>query len=347
LLSCFICRLRGEDERECCKSRWGGGGGRSERWKNGECKGMQSLHRPGHRIAMTLYFALSATYSMLMPIAENNVHTRWTTACRLVGLAVEKALASDRTRKIKLIDFSRLPRFLSHDIRSAEHVTRALRSVELCSSVDLISLFSLMKFDRDCDRNSLLVIFTDACDYDRGNLNLTHLPNCALRFVCVLQENLVDDAQIARLLAITLATEGFIGDCDPKEVEPFLPYFISDYDSLETCSKYLAKDLFDTPVYKLKCGSLMAYFKVWLLKYVLEKYVNIKSWTRTYTHIYICICIYIYLYMSSFTTRCLRCYRSCMFHALILVLNTAAYVVTNTNVRFLRVFFQQVFQKMF
>ncbi|VDN22536.1 unnamed protein product [Gongylonema pulchrum] len=98
--------------------------------------------------------------------------------------------------------------------------------------------------------------------YTPEELNLAHLPNCTLRFACVLEDHLSDYDQIAKLLAITVETECFSGDSDAKEIEPLMPYSISDYDSLETYAKRLAQDLFDTPVYTLKCGSLEGYFNV-------------------------------------------------------------------------------------
>ncbi|VDN26096.1 unnamed protein product [Gongylonema pulchrum] len=103
------------------------------------------------------------------------------------------------------------------------------------ASADLISLFLLMKMDKDCDRNSLLLVFTDACMYT---------------------------PQRTLFSVVSVETECFSGDSDAKEIEPLLPYSISDYDSLETYAKRLAQDLFDTPVYTLKCGSLEGYFNL-------------------------------------------------------------------------------------
>uniref|UniRef100_A0A915PL34 Integrator complex subunit 14 C-terminal domain-containing protein n=1 Tax=Setaria digitata TaxID=48799 RepID=A0A915PL34_9BILA len=209
---------------------------------------------------MTLYLAVDSSLSMRLPIDENSEITRRSIACQLALQTIEKVQALDVDRKIRLVDFSHNSKIISCDIRNIEDAEKKLNCISVSASADLISLFLLVKMEND-DESSTLLVFTDACTFTPEEVNLAHLPNCTVKFVCVLDEALTDENQIARLWAISLQTEGFKEEFDFETSRPWMPYFMSDYDSLDSYSDALTKDLCPVPTFLLKCGLLKAYFK--------------------------------------------------------------------------------------
>ncbi|KAK6110038.1 hypothetical protein QQG55_38360 [Brugia pahangi] len=209
---------------------------------------------------MAVYLAVDSSLSMRLPVSENNEMSRRMIACQLVLKTIEKVQTLDMDRKIKLIDFSHNSKIIPCDMRSIEDAEKLLNCIDISASADLISLFLLVKMEND-DETSILLVFTDACTFTPEEVNLTHLPNCTVKFVCVLDEVLTDENQIARLWAISLLTEGFKEEFDFEDSRPWMPYFLSDYDTIDSYSDALAKDLCPVPTFLLKCGFLKAYFK--------------------------------------------------------------------------------------
>ncbi|EFO22187.2 hypothetical protein LOAG_06297 [Loa loa] len=209
---------------------------------------------------MTIYLAVDSSLSMRLPVNESDEMSRRMVACQLVLKTIEKVHSLDMDRKIKLVDFSHNSKIIPCDIRNIEDAEKNLNRIDVSASADLISLFLLVKMEND-DETSILLVFTDACTFTPEEVNLTHLPNCTVKFVCVLDEVLTDDNQIARLWAISLLTEGFKEEFEFEDSRPWMPYFLSDYDTIDSYSDALAKDLCPVPTFLLKCGFLKAYFK--------------------------------------------------------------------------------------
>ncbi|VDM14055.1 unnamed protein product, partial [Wuchereria bancrofti] len=169
---------------------------------------------------MTVYLAVDSSLSMRLPVSESNEISRRMIACQLVLKTIEKVQALDMDRKIKLVDFSHNSKIIPCDMRSIEDAEKILNwfvlakrlflvfiwdedlCIDISASADLISLFLLVKMEND-DETSILLVFTDACTFTPEEVNLTHLPNCTVKFVCVLDEVLTDENQIARLWAVS------------------------------------------------------------------------------------------------------------------------------------------------
>ncbi|VDK75377.1 unnamed protein product [Onchocerca ochengi] len=211
-------------------------------------------------LQMTVYLAVDSSLSMRLPVDENNEVSRRMIACQLVLQTIKKVQALDMDRKIRLIDFSHNSKIIPCDVRNIEDAGKNLNCISVSASADLISLFLLVKMEND-DETSILLVFTDACTFTPEEVNLTHLPNCTVKFVCVLDEALTDENQIARLWAISLQTEGFKEEFEFEDSRPWMPYFMSDYDTVDSYSDALANDLCPVPTFLLKCGLLKAYFK--------------------------------------------------------------------------------------
>ncbi|KAL3981812.1 hypothetical protein ACH3XW_44610 [Acanthocheilonema viteae] len=209
---------------------------------------------------MTLYLAVDSSLSMRLPVNDNSEISRRVIACQLALQTLQKVQALDMDRKIRLVDFSHNSKIISCDIRNIEDAEKNLNCIGVSASADLISLFLLIKMEND-DETSNLLVFTDACTFTPEEVNLTHLPNCTVKFVCVLDEVLADKNQIARLWAISLQTEGFKEEFELENSQSWMPYFISDYDTIDSYSDALSKDLCPVPTFLLKCGLLKAYFK--------------------------------------------------------------------------------------
>ncbi|VDK71636.1 unnamed protein product [Litomosoides sigmodontis] len=239
-------------------------------------------------LQMTVYLAVDSSLSMRLPIDDNSEISRRVVACQLALQTLQKVQALDVDRKIRLVDFSHNSKIISCDTRnigdaeknlnwfvySAHFVGTAVSLfvwaedfIGASASADLISLFLLIKMEND-DETSILVVFTDACAFTprpdffpfKEEVNLTHLPNCTVKFACVLDEGLTDENQIARLWAISLQTESFKEEIELEDSKSWMPYFMSDYDTIDSYSDALAKDLCPMPTFLLKCGSLEAYF---------------------------------------------------------------------------------------
>ncbi|OZC08421.1 hypothetical protein X798_04621 [Onchocerca flexuosa] len=174
---------------------------------------------------MTVYLAVDSSLSMRLPVDENNEMSRRMIACQLVLQTIKKVQALDMDRKIRLIDFSHNSKIMPCDVRNIEDAERNLNCISVSASADLISLFLLVKMEND-DETSILLVFTDACT-----------------FTPVVQ------------------TEGFKEEFEFEDSRPWMPYFMSDYDTVDSYSDALANDLCPVPTFLLKCGLLKAYFK--------------------------------------------------------------------------------------
>ncbi|VDO53245.1 unnamed protein product [Brugia timori] len=174
---------------------------------------------------MAVYLAVDSSLSMRLPVSESNEMSRRMIACQLVLKTIEKVQTLDMDRKIKLIDFSHNSKIIPCDMRSIEDAEKLLNCIDISASADLISLFLLVKMEND-DETSILLVFTDAC---------TFTP--------------------------VVLTEGFKEEFDFEDSRPWMPYFLSDYDTIDSYSDALAKDLCPVPTFLLKCGFLKAYFK--------------------------------------------------------------------------------------
>ncbi|VDM96012.1 unnamed protein product [Thelazia callipaeda] len=210
---------------------------------------------------MTLFLALDSSLSMRLPVNQEDNTARWVVARKLAIQLIEKVRILDPDRKIKLIDFSHNSKIVSCDIRRIEEVAKKLKCINVSASADLIALFLLVKMEND-NESSILLVFTDACTFTPEEVNLKHLPNCSVSFVCVLDENLTNSDQIARFWAISLQTKRSTVQFEFESCESSMPFFLSDYDDIEACSEALAKKLCPEPTFTLNCGFLKAEFKV-------------------------------------------------------------------------------------
>ncbi|MCP9266375.1 hypothetical protein DINM_021921 [Dirofilaria immitis] len=181
---------------------------------------------------MTVYLAVDSSLSMRLTVDENNEISRRAIACQLALQTIEKVQALDLNRFCTTLSGSFLclsgPEICAEILRL--YLVSSGMDISVSASADLISLFLLVKMEND-DETSILLVFTDACTFTPEEVNLTHLPNCTVKFVCVLDEALTDENQIARLWAISLQTEGFKEEFEFEDSRPWMPYFMSDYNT--------------------------------------------------------------------------------------------------------------------
>ncbi|KHN87993.1 von Willebrand factor A domain-containing protein 9 [Toxocara canis] len=215
---------------------------------------------------MTIYLAVDSSLSMRSAPEEGSEKTCWQVACQLAAKVVERFTAVGITDLIKLIDFSHNSSILLNKTQSPKEVEKALSGVEVSASADVLSLFSLMKMDK-ADERSTLVVITDTRAFTPEEMKYSHIPECRINFVCVLDEALADADQLTRFVIISALSAGVDVTKTPDAAALFMPLFVSEFANIDNFSAAVAAQICPPPDFTLHCGLLSSPINLSPMKY--------------------------------------------------------------------------------
>uniref|UniRef100_A0A915CHD4 Integrator complex subunit 14 n=1 Tax=Parascaris univalens TaxID=6257 RepID=A0A915CHD4_PARUN len=204
---------------------------------------------------MPIYLAVDSSLSMRSLPDEGYDKTCWQVACELSAKLVERLTAFGISDLIKLVDFSHNSSILLHKTQSPKEVEKALSGVEVSASADLLSLFSLMKME-SADERSTLVVITDTRAFTPEEMKYSHIPECRVNFVCVLDEMLVDEEQLTRFVIIAALSDGVDVTKSPDTALSYMPLFVSEFADMDKFSAAVAAQICPPPEFTLHCGML-------------------------------------------------------------------------------------------
>ncbi|VDK21494.1 unnamed protein product [Anisakis simplex] len=137
-----------------------------------------------------------------------------------------------------------------------------MSGVTVSASSDMLSLFSLMKMDKAHEQCTLVVI-TDGRSFTPEEMKYSHIPECRVIFVSVLDEVYTDENQITRFVIISALSVGVdVTSSVDAAAALFMPLFVSEFADLATFSAAVTAQICPPSDFTLRCGLLSSPIEV-------------------------------------------------------------------------------------